>query len=242
LLELYFIRHGQSTNNVLYEGDHEDYMMERDTDPDLTQKGREQARLVAAHLASSYMNNGYDPQNRNGFGLTHLYCSLMIRAVKTGIVISKTTRIPLMAWPEVHETGGIFEMKRNDGQMIALGKPGPGRSYFENNFPELVLPEEMSENGWWGRDKETRENYDNRAQAIVKRIKTDHLGRDHRVGIVTHGGIFTHILKALFDVRADQYWFLMNNCGITRVDIEDDGHVLLAYMNKTDFLPGHLVT
>jgi hypothetical protein len=34
----------------------------------------------------------------------------------------------------------------------------------------------------------------------------------------------------------------MNNCGISRVDIRDDGRLMLAYMNKTDYLPDDLIT
>jgi len=50
LVELYFIRHGQSTNNVLMEKDRKNYLYDREVDPDLTQKGVEQAALVAEYL------------------------------------------------------------------------------------------------------------------------------------------------------------------------------------------------
>jgi 2,3-bisphosphoglycerate-dependent phosphoglycerate mutase len=220
----------------------ENYLFDRDVDPDLTPDGKKQAELAADYLASPYRNNGFDPQNREGFGLTHLYCSLMIRAVKTGQTISNKTGLPLVAMPEVHETGGMFYAERGDEEPVFIGQPGPGRSYFKSEFPDLVLPEDLPEEGWWGREKEPREEYLDRAQSVIDRLVKDHSGKGHRVGVVMHGGIFARILTVLFNIQTPKYWFLMNNCGISRVEISDDGRPMLTYMNKVDFLPDHLVT
>jgi broad specificity phosphatase PhoE len=62
------------------------------------------------------------------------------------------------------------------------------------------------------------------------------------VAIITHGGIFARILSAILEVQAPRYWFLMNNCGISRIDFDDDGRINLLYLNKVDFLPDHMVT
>ncbi len=242
MLELFFIRHGQSTNNVLMDQDRENYLYNREVDPDLTEKGFEQAALAAEYLNRPYQNNGFDPQNRDGFGLTHLYCSLMIRAVKTGTAISKETGLPLVAMPEVHETGGMFYAERGEEEPKLIGQPGPGKSYFKREFPDLILPENLSEQGWWNREKEPREEYLDRAQSVIDRLIRDHAGKNHKVGVVMHGGIFARMLTVLFQIQTPKYWFLMNNCGISRVEISDDGRPMLIYMNKVDFLPDHLVT
>ena len=243
MLELYFIRHGQSTNNAFMEKHgYEDYLAGRSVDPDLTKAGEEQAKLVAKFLARPYQENGYDPQNRNGFGLTHLYCSLMIRAVKTGLAISKETGLPLVAKDDVHETGGMFSAEITEDGPVFTGHKGPGRSFFETEFPDLILPEDLSEEGWWNREKEPRDKYLLRAHKIIDDLAEEHAGKGHRVGIVMHGGIFARILTALFDIQADKYWFLMNNCGISRIDIDDQRRVTLSYMNKVDHLPDDLIT
>jgi len=243
LLEIYFIRHGQSENNVLMdETGREDYLSHRSPDPDLTDWGREQAVITANILSQPYQGTERDPQNRSGFGLTHLYCSLMIRAVKTGVTISEVLGLPLVAWPDVHEIGGVFDVRMEDGQPVFIGQPGPGKSFFQKEFPSLVIPEDLSEEGWWAREKEPRESYLVRARRIIDRLNDQHGGKAHRVGVVMHGGIFYSILTALFDVKAAHYWFLMNNCGISRVDISDDGFTKLVYMNKVDHLPDHLIT
>lgn len=242
MLELYFIRHAQSTNNVvLDELEREDYLFHRVVDPSLTDLGHEQAKLVAEFVARN-RSDGDDPQNRKGFGLTHLYCSLMTRAVQTGTAISKASGLPLKAWPEVHETGGEFRAEKRDGETALIGLPGKGRSFFKENYPELILPEDLTDEGWWNREKEPRENYSPRARQILERLMAEHGGSNDRVGIVMHGAIFARILSVLYDIRAEHFWFLMNNTGISRIDIRDDGHVMLSYLNKVDHLPDHLIT
>lgn len=242
MLQLYFIRHGQSTNNVIMDENNDDYLLTRATDPELTPIGVEQAQRVADSLARPYTANGYDPQNRGGFGLTHLYCSLMVRAVRTGVTIAQKTNLPIVAWPELHETGGLFDAEMVDGEPVFIGQPGPGRSFFESQFPQLVLPDDLPESGWYNREKEPREQYALRAQAIIDRLLSEHAGTDHRVGIVMHGGIFARILSAFYKIKAENYWLLMNNCGISRIDVSSKGRVILAYMNKVDQFPDHMIT
>lgn len=243
MLQLYFIRHGQSTNNVIMdENNHDDFLLARTTDPELTPVGIEQAQRVADLIAQPVTPSEYDPHNRFGFGLTHLYSSLMVRAVKTGMAIAHKAKLPLVAWPELHETGGLFDVDMANGEPEFIGQPGPGRSFFRTQFPGLVIPDDLPEDGWYNREKEPHEQYLPRAQAIVDRLLAEHSGTDHRVGIVMHGGIFARILTALFNIQAERYWVLMNNCAISRVDISENGHVILSYMNKVDHFPNHLVT
>lgn len=243
MLQLYFIRHGQSTNNAWWqESDRDNYLGGREADPDLTEKGHEQVNYLADHLARPLTSEEFDSQNRHGVGLTHLYCSLMIRAIKTGQAIAEKTGLDLVAMSDVHETGGMFVGEVQEGEAVFEGVPGPGKSFFETHFPDLIIPEDLSEEGWWNRDKEDRDEYQQRAHRVIQQLLEAHQGHDHRVGVVMHGGIFARIITGLFDVKAEDYWFLMNNCAITRVDVEDDGHVRLAYLNKVDFLPDDLVT
>ena len=166
----------------------------------------------------------------------------MVRAVRTGCAIAQKTNLPLEAWPELHETGGIFDVELIDGERVLIGQPGPGRSFFETHFPQLVIPHDLSETGWYNREKEPRENYRLRAQAIIERLLATHGGTDHRVGIVMHAGIFAHILSVFYNIQAENYWFLKNNCGISRIDVSASGRVTLMYMNKVDQFPDHLIT
>src|SRR5215216_6755348 len=144
-MELYFIRHGQSANNAHWSNP--GYL--ENPDPSLTEIGMQQACHVSEFLKEA--QTVVDPkewniQNRFGFGLTHIYTSLMERAVHTAAPTARALEIPMLAWKEIHEEGGIFS--RHD-KSNTVGLPGQTRSFFMENFPTLVLPEELGETGWW---------------------------------------------------------------------------------------------
>jgi len=144
-MELYFIRHGQSQNNAHWS----EAGYTESPDPALTDLGREQAQLLADFFTRQreiVPHQGWNVHNRHGFGLTHLYTSLMERAVHTAAPTARALGIPFSAWPEIHEGGGIFS---REDQADPVGLPGKPRSYFEQHFPELQLPADLDESGWW---------------------------------------------------------------------------------------------
>lgn len=247
-MELYFIRHGQSENNANWglEG------FQGIPDPELTDIGIVQAERLAHYLESKQNRNeeiNWNSQNRHGFGLTHIYTSLMIRAVRTANPISEALKIPLVAWPEIHEAGGIFA---RDDDHVRAGLPGKTRSFFKEHFPDLVLPGWIDDNGWWNRPFEEPEERKPRAEKVWSELLKRHGDRDdqteHRVAIVSHGGFFMYFLTTALGIEMRRiheslhmYWFLMNNCSITRLDVKDQ-QVLVTYANRNDFLPDHLIT
>ena len=84
-MRLYFIRHGQSANNALW--DASGSSIGRSEDPELTAIGHEQARLLANFIAAmdgqTKKNGSSGEPKRDYFGFTHLYTSLMVRSVAT---------------------------------------------------------------------------------------------------------------------------------------------------------------
>ena len=60
-MQLYFIRHGQSTNNALWDSTSEEKV--RVEDPELTDIGKKQAQHLAEYIQrkdSGYTNGGYN--------------------------------------------------------------------------------------------------------------------------------------------------------------------------------------
>jgi 2,3-bisphosphoglycerate-dependent phosphoglycerate mutase len=244
-MQLYFIRHAQSENNELYArtGSREG----RSEDPDLTAVGRRQAQLLARFLSQgdpSAVTIAHDPQNAAGFGITHIYCSLMVRAVATGMVIAEALNLPLVGWEDLHEIGGIVQYDENAGEPMGL--PGRNRAYFETHYPDLRLPESVGPQGWWNRPFEEHEERVPRAQGVLGDLVERHGHTEDQVALVSHGGFYNYLLTAILDCprtkeRRKERWFILNNAAITRIDFDARG-IWLVYMNRADFLPRELIT
>lgn len=240
-MQLYIIRHAQSVNNLLY--DQTGSWDSRNEDPELTDTGRLQAQHLAAFL--SHAETGTEAPRRDyadrwGFRLTHLYTSLMIRAVSTAAPAADALGLPLVAWIDLHETGGIYLDDPATGEPIGL--PGKTRADFEARFPRLLLPDSLDHTGWWNRPIETDEEKVIRAQRFLDELLARHGNTDDRVAIVTHGAFYNRVLAALLKIiYGSGYWFGLNNTGITRIDFDEWG-IDLRYLNRTDHLPRELIT
>jgi len=246
-MELYFIRHGQSINNANW--DKPDYG--ESPDPILTDIGHEQVSILAEFLMKNQTirnDKAWNSQNRYGFGITHVYTSLMERAAFTAAPIAQALDVPLIAWKEIHEEGGIYS--RGDKKNV-VGLGGRPRSFFMENFRTLTLPDDIDETGWWNRPFEADEERQPRADQVFAELLARHRDQEnqpeHRVVLVSHGGFFMRFMCAILKLPWRQAshglrsWFLLNNCSISRFDIHEK-EITVAYVNRTDFLPDHLIT
>ncbi|HSL44720.1 MAG TPA: histidine phosphatase family protein [Anaerolineales bacterium] len=246
-MELYFIRHGQSINNANW--NNPDY--QENPDPFLTEVGQEQARLLAEFLKKNQKitnDKDWNIQNRYGFGLTHIYSSLMERAAFTAAPIAQALDIPLIAWKEIHEEGGIFS-RGDKANVVGLG--GRPRSFFMENFRTITLPDDIDETGWWNRPFEAEEERQPRADQVFADLLARHRDQEgqpeHRVALVSHGGFFMRLLSAVLKLPWRQAahglksWFVLNNCSLSRFNVHGN-EITVAYVNRTDFLPDHLIT
>lgn len=246
---LYTIRHAESANNALYAATGSS--VGRHFDPPLTERGHRQAQLLARHLAASGpvdLPLHAERQNRGGYYLTHLYTSLMIRAITTAAYIAEATGLPLHAWTEIHERGGLHEVDPASGAEV--GVPGPNRAWFAAEHPYLHLPETLGEAGWWSRDREPEEDYLPRARVVWRQLLERHGDTDDRIAIVTHGGFLNSLLTALVshtglapDISPGitHLWFGAANASIGRIEIHADV-AAVRYLNRVDHLPDELLT
>ncbi len=249
-MELYLIRHAQSENNAEWAAHGTD--AGRKADPAITALGHQQAQHLAEYLAAgepdSEPNYFARRHNRGGFGLTHLYTSLMIRSVATAGYVAKSTGLPLLSWADVHERGGLHEKHPETDEEI--GVSGPNRDYFAAEFPELVLPPDLGATGWWDRPMEHVEESYPRAMRVWEELIERHGGTDDRVAVVSHGGFFQSLMVTLLGTdQEDEWqtlglsrlWFGMSNTAISRI-VFTDGYGVISYLNRVDHLPSELIT
>jgi broad specificity phosphatase PhoE len=236
-MELFIIRHAQSTNNALPD------QALRVVDPPLTEIGLRQAELVARHLAAGVDHEtvpiegqGFDASA--GMGVQQLYCSAMMRALQTAAAIGRALNLKPHVWVDIHEEGGMW-LDHGPAEGIR-GHAGLTRAEIARQFPDCVLPEDVTEQGWWRYGQEERAPFLARAARVAAKLRQDAL-KDTRIALVTHGGFCAYLIRELVGAGSNVF-FHHDNTGITRVRFRADGRVSIRYQNRLDHLPPDLVT
>ena len=241
-MELYIIRHAQSTNNALADPG------ERVCDPTLTELGERQAHILGRHLAAgaelvpvASRTNGRD---RQPYGFTRVYCSPMWRALQTAAPIKWAVDLAPQVWTDIHEQGGIF-LDHGDGRG-PVGYSGKTRREIQSVFPDYVLPADVTAKGWWNRDYEDWSTCHERAIKVageLHRWAESDERRDETIAIVSHGGFIDALLKALLNQLPErQLFYYHHNTAISRIDFRPDGRLDVRYLNRLDHLPPELIT
>lgn len=223
-MELYLIRHGQSTNN---EG-----KLPRIADPPLTDIGVKQARWVGESLKDE--------------GITRLYCSPMLRTLQTAQMVSDSLGLPPHVFVGLHEWGGISEA-RGDGTAVQL--PGLNRAGMREVCPDVVLPDDVTDQGWWfnegfagdieGMCQLSHEN----GLAFIAHLEGHHGNTDERVAAVSHGGSGGSLMSAFFGLPPDAGYsrFTQNNTGVSKLSFTSERRQLQC-LNRISHLPPEAVT
>jgi broad specificity phosphatase PhoE len=230
LMEIYIIRHAQSTNNTLMDQN------KRVCDPQLTELGKHQAEILAQHLAQGKgpFIQRTQADDCHGYDITHLYCSPMWRALQTAQPIGQALELAPEVWVDVHEYGGIFLDRGEAGGIV--GCPGKSRSEMLAEFPDYILPADVTERGWWHQGREDRSACYGRAIKVARKLR-GMAENDERIAIVSHGGFIDALLKALLNhVPSPQVFYYHFNAAISRIDLHHNGRLDVRYFNRVDHL------
>ncbi len=225
-MELFLIRHAQSTNNIL------DDERLRTMDPLLTELGVQQAELLAEHLARTLPLHDGRP--------TRLYCSAMWRALHTASIIARATGLRPEVWVDIHEHGGIYMDYGEDGGVVDY--PGKTRSEILTAFPEVILPPEVTEEGWWHGGREELEACYMRAARVAAALRA-RLPSEERILMISHGGFLNSLLKRLFEQEVEWPIFYHHaNTAVTYLTFSAEGHLDVCYLNRVDHLLPEMVS
>ena len=179
------MRHGQSQNNILSELGDEICKKYRVADPELTQLGVNECRMVGQRLSEM------------GIQLDMMLTSAMKRAILSLKYVREgyqnAANTPCGILTQIHEIRGITL----DGQ----NGPGLKRSEVLDLIPEFQISEEqgqiLTEEGWFNLDHvETNEEILARAKLCIQMFKDMAKSEEYRgktVFAVSHG-FFIHVL------------------------------------------------
>lgn len=243
-MKLFIIRHAQSGNNFLGESTaYEEYMARRDPEPPLTELGHQQAELLAKHLAGNDFPERKLESAANGYGLTRLYCSPMLRTLQTAWPISQRTGLKPEVWLDLHEQGGIFRGNPRNSESI-MGFPGLNRKQIEEQYPGTIVPDMVSDKGWWSGGYEDMQGCNNRAARVAQTLRqwATEMPNEH-IALVSHGTFAEALVRALLELPADHHSYYSHyNTAITRLDFLPDGYLFVRYLNRIDHVPFELVS
>jgi broad specificity phosphatase PhoE len=244
-MKLFLIRHAQSINNAIPA---ERELRDRVCDPTLTELGQHQAEILAEHLAtgknpelSTWVSvEGTASHNRRGFNLTKIYCSAMHRALQTAKPMGQALGLKPQVWLDIHEHGGIY-LDHYDERGI-VGYPGKTRSEILAEFPDYILPEEITEAGWWKGGQEDWPTCHGRAIKVAAALRAQ-APSEERIALVSHGGFIDALIKALLNLSPSPHVFYYKfNTAISRIDFRADGRLDFRYWNRVDHLPQELIS
>ncbi|HOB04501.1 MAG TPA: histidine phosphatase family protein [Propionibacteriaceae bacterium] len=224
-MRLILIRHGQSGNNLLFE--QTGGSAGRHPDTPLTDLGHVQAQRTAAYLAADPVDLPWQ--------ITHLYTSLMTRAVQTARPIADALDLPLLPLEEAYEVGGPFDEDEETGDRSP--NPGAVRSALAEISARLRLPDWATDAGWFQRAYEEEHEASHRARRLIEHLRGEH-GDDDVVAVVTHGFFTQFLIRELLGIDEMSGWIRIHNTALSLFEDRDWGGTLALRLGWTPHLTG----
>jgi len=164
----------------------------------------------------------------------------MIRAMQTADAIGRELNLSPEIWVDIHEVSGVY-LDHGD-ERGTVGYPGLTRGEIARLFPEFVVPAEVSDDGWWNKGKESEQEGEVRAVGVAAVLR-EWGAREMRVGMVTHEGFGSLLLKALGrQIPGDGLLYRHKNTAVTHLSLGPDGQLTYMYQDRAAHLPPDLVT
>ena len=222
------LRHGQSTNNLLWETTGSE--TGRHPDTPLTDTGHRQAELLAEHLEAVLP-----------WHVDAIYTSLMARAVQTAAPVAAALGLPLVGRTDMFEVGGPFELENETLERT----PYPGASVDELRAmsDRLVLPDGATPRGWWrGPVENETSGPPKRARSLISDIRAKHHDNT-TVALVSHGYFSQFLFREFMSIDQMPGWIEIHNTSLSLYeDSPEFASCRALRLNWTPHLPEHLVT
>ncbi|CAD8175910.1 unnamed protein product [Paramecium octaurelia] len=218
-MKIYYVRHGQSMNNIINDLSDQEYEKNRQQDPSLSEQGIKQVRLLTDYLKLKKVE------------FEEIRCSPQQRAIQTAQLLSEGFKVPLKIQQNLHEKGG--------NQQLNKGFPGLTRKEFQNQYPGFEIDELIQDAGWYFKDKrETDEECTQRAEKVLQDLQKE---TKKSILIIGHGNFMDQVMGIVCGrAQNSKYFYYHQNCGITL--LKNDGYGFeIDYYNDYSFLDMHYI-
>lgn len=233
-LRLLLVRHGESFNNALMARPgmtFEKWSELRSVDPDLSQRGMQEAQALGHYLSKTMGKSRADVV----LPLGALYVSPVKRAMQTLHPLAQKLGMKPKVWTDCFEVGGMWSEGGTENRGLT-------RTQMKDLFPTYELPEDVSEQGWYQLNgKETLEQACQRVAKTSDRLRAMASVSDRLNGtllLLTHHDHIDLLLQALLMGAASrQHVFSHENTAMSCLDIFPDGQTRVLFINRMDHLP-----
>ena len=219
-MELYIIRHAESANNAAP-------LDSRVDDPTLSPVGYQQADYLAGRLRHIRPDR--------------ILVSPFRRTLQTIEPYLADTNVLPEAWIDLHEQGGVV---RGIDLETFEGCPGMTRSEILRHYPDMILPDEIGEEGWWkSKPFETVHLAAQRADRVAEQIRGPIAQSKQCTVLISHGMFMRLLISAIMGFNYEGYDRLeeIANTGVTRFTINESG-VKLGLHNCVRHIPEDQIT
>ena len=221
-MELYLIRHGQSTNNA--------GKAPHAADPPLSDLGCQQAYYVGKALQRE--------------GISRLYCSPMLRALQTAEIVGGMLSLAPHVHTGLHEWDGIWEASVG---RFGTTLPELTRLEMKEVCPNVVLPQDVTDEGWlfdqWEDVELMLQRANHNARNFITHLEATHAESDERVAAISHGGFLSTLIGAFFSLppNDDSDRFAHHNAAISKIR-RIAQRTQLRYLHRISHLPREMIT
>eukprot|EP00451_Oxyrrhis_marina_P001621 CAMPEP_0204270052 /NCGR_PEP_ID=MMETSP0468-20130131/18043_1 /ASSEMBLY_ACC=CAM_ASM_000383 /TAXON_ID=2969 /ORGANISM="Oxyrrhis marina" /LENGTH=256 /DNA_ID=CAMNT_0051245539 /DNA_START=35 /DNA_END=805 /DNA_ORIENTATION=+ len=237
-MRVLLVRHGESENNALHLRPgmtHELWEQLRTEDPVLSDMGQQQADALADYISGATQ----DGRAQVLLPVGQILVSPVLRALQTAEPTAKALGLQPTVWPEIYEKGGIFHNGKKPGH-------GMGRVEMQERFPTYQIPDEVTDQGWYGvdepRGKETMAEAADRARRVAARLREmvkEGAGRDGATLLVAHHDFLDLLCQELIlgSVRSiPPNVFVLYNTAVHGLELHEDGSVTTLFLNSVNHL------
>jgi 2,3-bisphosphoglycerate-dependent phosphoglycerate mutase len=235
-MKIFIVRHAESFNNP------EPDPLKWKADPELTDRGCQQADLVAGHL----LNASPDMLGHsNKYAFDQILTSPQLRALQTAWPISQALGSLPYVWTLICEHQGT----NYKTPETSVGLPGMTRGEISAQFPGFVLPDDVTDDGWWdpNNNPEDIKTVWKRGQRAAQELLARAEARkttdpSESVLLVSHGTFSNGLIHGLLGLEPGAYHYGHNNTGITRIDVLRNRQPVLRYTNRITHIPPELIS